>query len=199
MNWRRLTRVTAPTADPVSVAEAKTHLRVTVSDDDTYIGDLIARAASVIDGPKGIGVCMVSQQWKLTVDRFPPCFNITLGPLISVDAIAYVDGDGAAQTVSASDYRVMNAGDLVTIEPAYGVSWPNIRNVSGAVTVTFTAGYLDNLSSPNVGAVPATLKGAVLMLVAHWYENREIDSEDSEMPYGVSRLLDQYRVGVVAA
>lgn len=199
MNWRRFSRVTAPTADPVTVAEAKTHLRVTVSDDDTYIGDLIARAVGVIDGPNGIGVCMVSQQWKYTADLFPAVFVIPLGPLISVDAIGYVDGDGATQTVDAADYRVMNAGGLATITPAYGTSWPSIRNVSGAVTVTFTAGYLDNLSSPNVGEVPAPLKGAVLMLVAHWYENREVMGDEDEMPFGVAPLLDQYRVGLIAS
>lgn len=188
--WDRLTRTTAPASDPVTLTEAKAALRVDGVDEDTYIGSLIDRATEVIDGPNGIGICLVSQVWKLTLDAFPACIRIPLGPVISVDEVAYTDTDGGAQTLTVNtDYRVMNAGGRVIVEPAYGKSWPSTRPVAGAVTVTFTAGH---------STVPEKLKHIVLMLVALWHEQRIPVADLREMPWGVSDLIAQHRVGTVA-
>lgn len=201
MSWDRLSLVTGPSAKPISVEVAKEDANVEAPEKNDLVARLIDRATAVIDGPHGIGICMVSQQWKLTLNCFPPVIRIPLGPVISVDAITYIDGDGVSQTWDAANYRVMNAGGLVTIEPAYGLSWPSFRAVSGAVTVTFTAGYLNTAVSPQAGAVPSDLQGAVSMLVAYWINQREAGAEREhfEVPYSVERILAKYRVGTVAA
>lgn len=201
MSWDRLSLVTGPSAPPISRDDAKRDARVEGQDNDDLISDLIDRATALIDGPHGIGICMVSQQWRLTLDCFPPVIRIPLGPVISVDTVTYVDGDGVTQTWDAANYRVNNAGDLVTIEPAYGVSWPSTRAISGAVAVTFTSGYLNTAVSPPSGVIPADLRGAVSMLVAFWFNQREVAAERDrhEVPYGAERILAKYRVGTIAA
>lgn len=198
MNWRRYKRVSEPSSLPVTLADAKDFLRVDGAASDADITALIRAAVSEIDGPHGIGICLVSQQWKLTLDGFPANrIALELGPLISVDAVEYVDADGVTQTWSASNYRVMNAGDLATIEPVYGGSWPSPRSVSGAVTVTFTAGFsVDESVSPTSDAanVPDDLKTAIKIMLRLLYDGQPSD----ERPPYVDAVLNRYRVGTVA-
>jgi uncharacterized phiE125 gp8 family phage protein len=202
MNWDRLSLVTAPTVLPVTLGEAKAQCRVDHDEVDDLIAGYIASAVGLIDGPRGIGICMVSQQWKLTLDGFPRSIRISLGPLISVDSITYVDMDGATQTLDAADYRVVNAGDLVRIEPAYGASWPSVRNVSGSVVITFTAGYRNTATSQGAEFVPADLRQAILMMVEHFHLNAgavTTHGTPAVVPLGVEHILWRHRVGTVTA
>jgi uncharacterized phiE125 gp8 family phage protein len=111
-----LTIITAPATTPVSLAEAKAHLNVDHTDDDTLIQLIIEAATAHCDGPVGfLGRALVSQQWQLTLDEFPENeIKIPLPPLIAVNSIEYDDVDGAEQTVDPTTYTV----DL-TSEPGW--------------------------------------------------------------------------------
>jgi len=87
-------------------------------------------------------------------------------------------------------------GDILgKVEQAYDQTWPSTRAVSEAVEVEFTAGYIDGADVDSV-AVPEGIRGAMLALIAHWYQNKEATSSDSinEVPFSVKCQLDQYRI-----
>jgi len=202
--WDRLTYIGAalPTA-PIDLAAAKAHCHVDFADDDALLSGLIDAARSFIDGPRGIGICMVDQQWRLSLDGFEtttdnvfgPIIEIPMGPLKQVDAIKYVDSAGAQQTVASGDYLVDKSREIARIMPAYGKSWPPYRLQSGAVQIDFTAGF-----GADGTKVPGALKTAMLHLIAFWYENRgatEDGSGSTQIPITVKALLQNYRVGHV--
>jgi uncharacterized phiE125 gp8 family phage protein len=202
--WNRLHRVTAPAGRPVTLEEAKAHLRVDGTAEDTLIERAIDAATAYIDGPRGIGHALVDQQWDLRLDCFPwGRIVLPLNPVRTVDEITYTDTAGTTQTLASSRYIVSAEREPATIEPEYNENWPSTRLVADAVKVRFTVGYEpDTNSSPtDYGAnVPNDLKAAVLWLVAHIYENRMPATKDGAemLPFAVENILARYRAGAVA-
>ncbi|WP_166163118.1 head-tail connector protein [Chelativorans oligotrophicus] len=173
--------VTPPSTLPVTLAEAKAHLRVNAlgsdgnllaNEDDALIEGLIRAATDHLDGWTGIlGRCLVEQTWRQDYDAFAHCLPLPLGPLIQIDSVKWTGRDGVQHTLAQQDYAaVVDGGGRAAVRMADGFSVPGDLASSGAVSVTFRAGYptIDNKST-----VPAALKQALLLLVGAWYENRE--------------------------
>lgn len=191
-----LTRTVEPTEEPITLAEAKAHLRVDDTTEDTYISALItaarAHAESLTERQ------FITATYVLRLDEFPVrCTDIIRVPrpnLLTVTSITYVDQNGDTQTLSSTLYQVDIASLPGRIMPAYGQLWPTTRCQLNAVAVTFTAGY------GAAAAVPVPIKHAVKLLVSHWFENREpvvVGTITSEVPTTVKALLGPYRVGTV--
>lgn len=134
-----LVLVTAPAAEPVTLAEAKAHCRVTHSDDDTRFNALIVTAREWAQG--FTGRAFITQTWDYYLDEFPDQIELPLSPLASVSTIEYTDDAGVVQTLSALRYQVDTRSIVPRISPAYGDSWPSTREVYNAVKVRFVAGY----------------------------------------------------------
>jgi hypothetical protein len=178
-----------PSVLPVTLAEAKAQVRVDHSDEDSKIDALIAAAVSYLDGRSGVlGRCLVTQTWELTLDSFPDEeIELPIGPVQSVTSITYVDTFGAEQTISASDYYVDTTSLSAWVVPE--VAWPDTMPAANAVTVRFVAGT-------SSAEVPAAIKHAVLLLVAHWYENRQpiaVGLSVAAMPMAVDALIAPFR------
>jgi uncharacterized phiE125 gp8 family phage protein len=159
----RLTAIT-PSDEPVSVATAKSYLRVTGSTDDTLIGNLIKAARE--QGEQISRQAFITQTRTQVEDEWPESgiLQIQCTPLQSVTSVAYVDSAEAPHTWT--DFRV-NASS----QPGHVIfdSLPgDTLQERGAITVTYVAGY--GTSSTDV---PDRIIQAILMLVAFWYENRE--------------------------
>lgn len=189
-----LTLTSAPATEPVSLAEAKQHLRVDFADDDTLIGSLITAARMMCESQ--LNQSFVTQSWRLTLDRFPceGVIHVPRTPLQSVTSITYKDVAGNTQTMSSTLYDVDVASRPGRIAPSYntfwpvtyGFLWPVSRAQIAAVQVTFVAGYGD------ASAVPEQVKLAIKMMVGSWYENREavvVGQTGSELPMAVQALL----------
>lgn len=179
---------TAPATTPITLAEAKAHLRVDTSDEDALITGLINAATQHLDAYDGVlGQCIVSQVWELYYDSFPSGdLEIPLGPVISIDSVEYVDPTTLLYvTWNASNYET----DLVSLK-AWVIpkgAWPAIASTSNAVRVTFTAGF---------NPVPQPIKQAILLLVGHWFENRAgvVDNPGMmSVPYAVDALIAPLR------
>jgi uncharacterized phiE125 gp8 family phage protein len=159
---------TGPTSEPVTVSEAKAHLRVDVSDDDALITALIVAARQAFEEINGRS--LFSTTWKLILDGWPACPYIVLPrpPLASVTSVAYTDDAGTVTTWAATNYVVETLRTPGRVHLAEGVDWPSV-SLRGAspITITYVAGWA------TVGAIPRRYKQAVLLLVGHWYENRE--------------------------
>lgn len=180
---------TAPTVDPVTVDEAKAHLRIDTPDDDTLIGTLISAVRGL--GESITKRAFMTQTWYLYLDEFPDAILVPLPPLASVTSIKYVDADGATQTLDATEYQIVK-GDPGEIVPADGKSWPSVRDQRDAITIEFVAGYA------SAAAVPEEIKAWIKIRVATLYENREavvVGQTVAEIPRDfIDGLLDQYIV-----
>ena len=186
-----LKQTVAPAALPVEVVEAKLHLRVIGTDEDTLIMAMLGAATQLAE--QATGRALMLQTWQLSLDNFPTAFELTRVPAQSVSSIVYTDSTGADQTVLAGNYTLDNADDFGTalVLPAYSKSWPAARCQANAVRLTFVAGYA------NAAAVPESIKSWIKLCVGAMYENRESEvvGNGSVMSLGFAdRLLDRYKV-----
>ena len=167
----------------ITTAQAKEHLRITHSDEDTYI-EAITLAASewCEDFQNKVYVARAVVDY---LDSFPTEIRPVRSPLISVTSIQYYDTDGALQTLANTVYDVGTRKEPGRISLAYNQSWPDTYDQINAVVVTYQAGYVSR------AVIPEEIKHAVKLLVGHLYENREAVSplNMSEVPVGVKSLL----------
>lgn len=186
----RPVRITAPTETPITLAEAKANSRVDGSDDDSLITGLIDAATAHIDGWSGIlGRCVVTQTWQQDFSCFPASrrLRLSMDPAQSV-VVKYSDGDNADQTFSGASYSLHTDDCGPYLWLADGASWPSTFSRQDAVRIEITAGY------GAASAVPQSIKQAILLMVGHWYENREATGEGlKDIPLAVDALLAPYR------
>jgi uncharacterized phiE125 gp8 family phage protein len=185
-----LALATAPASEPVTVAEAKTHMHITSSDEDTYISNLITVAR--LHCERITQRAFITQYWTWKLSEWPEYFDVPRAPLQAA-TINYLDVDGNSQTLATSVYTVDTNSDPGRIYKQWGQFWPAIRYISNgieSVTVNITAGY------GTATEVPQPIKQAILMTVANLYENRENTSDRTmtEIPGTARALLAPYRV-----
>lgn len=159
--WYPATISVAAEAEPVTASLAKAHLRVDHSDDDTIIAAYIASARAHVE--RYCGARFASQTLVVKCDGFDDFARLSEAPVTSVSSVAYVDTDGTTQTLSTDVYELRADGLETSIALKYEQTWPAIRTGS-RITVTLVAGY---------ATAPETVKQAMLLLIAAWYENRE--------------------------
>jgi uncharacterized phiE125 gp8 family phage protein len=192
-----LSVVTGPTIEPLSLEEAKAHLRETASEQDGLIAGYILAAREFVESATQRK--LITQTLDYSIDYGWPCIwdgsytrnriEFPLAQVASVTSVSYVDAVGATQTLSGSSYVTSINGPVPYIEPAYGVTWPTVRSQPAAVTVRFVAGTA-------LTQVPHALLQAMRMMISHFYANREavnVGNIITEFPLGVEALISQYR------
>jgi len=187
-----ITLVTAPTTEPLTTAQAKAHIRVEHHTDDLIIDGFIR--ASRQHAANVTHRALITQTWRMDIGGFPANGLIELPkpPLQSVTQIQYVDADGATQTLSSSIYDVDTASEPGCVRLAYQQNWPTTRDIYNAVQITYVAGYGDDGDD-----VPQPIRNAMLLLIGHWYENREAVTAGISLvttPMATDALLWPYRV-----
>jgi uncharacterized phiE125 gp8 family phage protein len=190
----RLELLSAPATEPVTLAEVKTRLRIDDASDDAGVTRLIASATKHAESITRRA--FVTQSWALTLDTFPAgSISLPLPPLQSVEEITYIDSTGATVVLATTEYLVDKNGMIGMIHRAYNKQWPITRTQPMAVRIKFTAGY------GNATAVPSDLASAMMLLVAHWDQNREpviVGTIVSSVPLSVDSLLAPFVVPGVA-
>lgn len=166
-----LTVITAPTVEPVTLAEAKAVLRVNDSNSNTLITAHIQAAREFAE--EYLGLRLVSQVVELTLDRWPgTTFALGVWPIISIDSIKYDDTASPVteQTLVANtDYYtdiVTTYGRVTTIG-----GWPSVAVKPNPIRIRMTAGYADSASSPQDLAdnVPEAIKHGIKLYVAYLF------------------------------
>ncbi|MBE3101473.1 MAG: phage head-tail connector protein [Firmicutes bacterium] len=172
----------------ITLAEMKEHLRIVTTDDDNYITELILACTKAAEYFQNRSYLQQTRIMKF--DAFPDVIRPNYPPLISVDSIQYVDTAGTTQTLDSANYTVDTTLEPGRIIPAYGLTWPSTRDHINAVTLTYQAGY------GAASSVPAVVKWAVRLLVAHFYEHRESVTEIdlTEVPQAYRMLLMSEKV-----
>jgi len=189
--------ITAAATEPISLTEAKLHLKVENIADDNLITMLIK--ASRQSAENFTHRALASQVLELVLDEFPEN-DIVLPrpPVESVTSVKYKDHEGTETTVSSADYIAFTDADPAVVVPAYSKYWPSFTPYpKGAVRVRYTAGYKTTGSDPNL-IIPEAIKQGLLLAIGNYYENREDllakGHIPKSLPLGVEYLLYQYRV-----
>ena len=189
-----LEKVTSAATTPVTLAEAKRHLRVTTDDDDQLIRDYL-RAATEYCEDQVPGARSFSQAtWDWKIHTFPDTtFQIPRPPLQSVSHIKYfaTASSTGLTTLSSTSYIVntpTSLPGLVELHPNDG-AWPTVADRADAIHIRFISGYSN---------VPEQAKQAIKMIVGHYYNNREAvitGTISKEIEHGVRALLGSIGYG----
>jgi uncharacterized phiE125 gp8 family phage protein len=175
-----------PAVEPISLAEAKAHLRVTDTAEDGLINTLIVAARRHAEAATGLA--FIAQGWSVFLDRFPdgPELALPLWPILSVGDVNVFGEDDVASVVDPAHYFADKVARPARLVLRSSRIWPRPGRVANGVEIQLTAGYGAGSSD-----VPQPLSEAILKLVAHWYERR--GDEAGDLPIDLDALLRPYR------
>lgn len=207
--------ITDAAKEPISLDDAKAHLRVDCEDDDELIKVMIKSVRRSIE--KYLDRALITQDWAYWLDGIPMDYcggpwwdgvreapisidsralnfiEIPKAGLQSITSITSYDLDNAGTVFDSANYFVDTASIYGRIVLNYGAIWPNNLRSANAIKVLFRAGYGDSPTS-----VPEDIITAMKMLIAHYYENREAVNLEAtvavEVNMGVKWALAPYRV-----
>jgi uncharacterized phiE125 gp8 family phage protein len=180
--------LTPPAIEPLSLADAKTFLRVEHDDDDAVIAGLIAAARGQIEALTRRA--LIVQSWRVTLDRWPRDRRLSLriAPLRAVLAARLFDAQGSAQPLDAASFGIDAAASIVLAPPGL----PRPGRAAGGIALDLELGF-----GPAAEDVPELLRHALRTLVAHWYDNRglaAIGQSVALLPGSVAAMIASYRV-----
>lgn len=185
-----LSVIQSPGEQPVTMSGIKQHLRVTVSDDDVLIENLVTAGRQYIE--QTTGVALVSGTLLHTRNTLSNEMELPRAPVAAIESVVLVDQDNVETTVNSTVYELDSADTPNKVILSADQSWPSVDlKRSGGVKIQFVAGYGD------AADVPETLKAANKLLVGHWYENREgvvVGVTTSEVPFSIRALLASYKI-----
>lgn len=181
--------LTAPAVEPLSVADAKTFLRVEHGDDDAIIAALVAAARHHVEALTRSG--LITQTWRLVLDRWPGNGRVTprLNPLRALAAARIYNESGVTSAIDVAGFVIDRAAGVIAA-PGWSLPVPG-RSVAG-IELDIEIGFGDAAAD-----VPPTLLQAIRMLVGHWYENRgliAIGQSVAMMPASVNAMISSHRV-----
>lgn len=177
-----------PTAEPMTLADIKAHLRLDGPEEDVLLTSLIVTAREHLE--RETGLCLITQSWRLYLDRWPKdgIVRIEKSPVRVIDAVTIYEADGPAVEVPLEDHLLDGEARPARLwlknPPAPG------QSING-IEIDFSAGFGE------AGAdVPDTLKRAMSIHVGHMFAFRGIVSPDQQpagIPDGYDRLIAPYR------
>lgn len=186
--------VIEPTSEPVTIEDARWHLRLDdsldaseIAQEDAYLQSLITTARQWCE--KYTGRPIAVQTMEETFSAFPITYYLALHqkPILSIVSVIYTDTDNVSTTFAASNYIADLEAGCVVLKP--DIAWPYFEKYRvEPIKVRYTAGF---------ATVPETIKQAILLLVGHWYENREasiVGQASAQIQFSVKAILDQYRI-----
>lgn len=185
-----LTLIAPPLIEPIPIADAKSHLRVTHSAEDALITALVVAGRQWAE--EFCSRALITQTWELRLNTWPCLIHLPRPTLLSVVDVTYVDLAGVTATLNSTAYTLRTG-----VEPgAVLFDLTQIPSVALAymagVRIRYTAGY-----GPAADAVPEMIKRAILLTVGHWYAHREavnIGNITSVVPMAAEMMLTPYRV-----
>lgn len=185
-------RIVTPVAtEPLLLEEAKLHLRLgSDTTEDSLVSMLIGAAREYCES--WTGRAFATQTIEAYLDAFPTENYIELPkpPMQSVTSVIYKDSAGTSTTMTATtQYIADTESPIGRIVLPYNASWPSfVAYPVNPIKIKYVAGYT---------VIPESLKQAMLLLIGHWYANREtvlVGSVSKEIEFAVKALMSMYRV-----
>lgn len=180
-----------PVSMPVGLADARIQcmLDADLTDEDVFIESLIA---SAVDFCERYTNRPLIPQKKRFIGRFSSCVQL-MPNLISVEEVKYFDKSLVEHVLSADNYYVDTTSIVGNVSPLK--SWPTVaNNHPQPVSINFTCGY------GGADKVPESIKQCILLLVGHWFRNREavtVGVTSSQLGFSVDSLLEHHIVSEV--
>lgn len=192
-----LVLTSGPPVEPVTLAEAKAHLRLDTTSEDALVSSLIITSRLHIEA--ALGLALITQAWSCFIDAWPPAgpgevpgaVPLPLRPVQSIAAVRLYGADESVETLPADSYFLDGAGSPPRLVRQAATSWPVPRRPANGIEIALVAGCGDAAAD-----VPAPIRQAILLLVAHWYEHREPVEIGAQIPVPqmVTELLQPYRL-----
>jgi uncharacterized phiE125 gp8 family phage protein len=212
--------ITDALVEPIALSDAKNYLRIDSSDttDDALVMSLIRAARKHCE--QYTRLAFISQTWEYWLDHFPTGkrhagdpwwdgsrqgsiieifgqstqIHVPKSPLLSVVSLTTYDTTDTGNAFDTSQLVLDTASLPGRVFLKFGQVWPVNLRALNAVCLRFTAGY-----STDASMVPQDIIQACLIMLAHFYENREpvLEGRALETPLSVRPLLDPYRVNRV--
>ncbi|MBF9232059.1 head-tail connector protein [Microvirga alba] len=174
-----------PAVEPVSLADMKAYLRVDDDAEDDLITGLIKAARLIVEAVSRR--ILIAQNWRVMLDRWPQDQTVLLplSPLLSVESVKVFDASGVSTEVTIDSIE----SDLSSDPPRLIVrSAPNPGRARNGIAIDVRVGYGDSPDS-----VPATLRLAIKIVVAHWFENRGDVAGDQVLPAEALALIAPFQ------
>ena len=176
-----------------TTAEAKTHLKVDTTADDTYIDNLVSASrlsAEIFTNRFFINTTIteVADSWE----ELSPLFK---SPVSSITFIKYYDSDNTEQTLATSVYVTDFSHQPARVALDVDQSYPNLAERINAVSCKYIVGY-----GASASHVPEGIREAVLLTIGNWYENRQEvvrGTIATELPKSAQYILEQYKIQTV--
>lgn len=177
--------------EPVTRAEAKAHLKVDHTADDTLIDNLIVAARDLIEEYTSRG--LFTQTWKLMLDDWPEELWLPrAGVLQSITSVKYYNTSGTLTTLATTVYDNDTTAEPARIVRKPDQSWPALQgDRRGRIEVIYVVGW------SAVSGIPQAIKQAALLIIGHWYLHREavnVSNIVNVMPFAADALLSPYRI-----
>lgn len=191
--------MTGPSVEPVTTTEAKTHLNVSGTSKDTYIGTLVTTARRQIE--RYLNRALINQNWKVYYDYWKHEMLIPFGNLQIAGAspgpaspvVKYRSTDGTLTTLTEADYYwVVTTTDPGRIVRKHDVTYPELQDGRpDAIEIAFTAGF-----GATAASVPEEIKHAMKLLITDYYEHRGevVIGQVNKIPSYVTDLIHSYKL-----
>ena len=196
--------------EPISLAEAREHLNLTpdVDSDDVESHPDDAQISAFLTAAREYaefftGCTIANREVQFSFDAFPEDggeLELLAYPVNALVGITHSQGSSSSDADQPAAMLDTESMPARLVLPS-GSSWPAADDIPNAVTVTLDVGYLPaGDSTSGARPLPKALRAAILLLMAHLYENREASVEKTlqEIPFGVEVLLrmQRYRTGI---
>lgn len=185
--WYPASITDPPTAEPITLVQARKQCLVTDGSKDDLLKRLISSERAFVE--KYCGIKVMTQTLTIKCDYFTDFVRVPAAPVQSVTLISYVDTYGVAQVLDPTVYELRADGMDASIALNFGMSWPSTQRGS-RIVVTLVAGF----------AVPeADLVSAILLRIGNgFYLNKKDPTLRLESIEGVIRR-DWDNTGAMAA
>ena len=155
-----------PTQEPLTLSEAKKHLEIgSDTSHDVQLSQAIAEAREQWEHDT-YSVCCY-QTLRIKTDCLSDGFELPKRPIHSITTLKYYNSSNVQTTLSTSIYQLDTARRQIRL--AYQQVLPVTIGRWDDWEITYKCGY-----SQDGLLVPAIAKRAMLLLVGHYFENRDM-------------------------
>ena len=184
-----------PATEPITTAQAKTHLKIEISDDDTYIDTLISSARKYCE--QYTNRVFITQTWRQNEDNWSNPIKLKVNPVVSLTSLKYYDTNESQQTITdlPANFQKDFNSDVAKIYEGLTVAFPSLGCTVNPIEIITVCGY------GAASDVPEDIKHAIKIMVSYLYENREMVNVpiasmgvSTPLPKTVQHLLNPYRI-----